>query len=150
MSALRSRPLIITARVLLAPYLIAVLLITWLPANAAGKVTGIVGRIARSIAARFDVSFLTAYNALEFLANIALFMPLGILVALAWPKLRWWHIVLCGLALTLLIEGVQMTLPSRFPTASDIVANTAGAGAGAVLVALVHAMVRPRRPTLVS
>lgn len=130
------------ARALLAPYLLALLLITWLPAEAAGRVTGIVARIAEMVAARGFASFGAAYTVLEFLANVALFVPLGALLMTGWRRMPWWLPAAGGFALSALIELGQISLPSRFPTLSDLIANTLGALAGAVLVRLGQRMWR--------
>lgn len=122
------------SRVLLVPYAIAVALIVWLPDDQAGKVTGVVGQLARSLAYRLDVSLTLMYNVLEFVANIALFVPFGILLALAWPRLKVWHMAALGLLTSGMIEFVQIFLPTRFSTISDLIANTAGALLGCLIV----------------
>ena len=120
------------ARILLVPYAVALALIVWLPAQQAGQFTGIVADCARLLVP-LGVPLEVGYPLLEFTANIALFVPFGLLVKLAWPQLAWWRIVLLGFATSALIEGVQFAIPSRFPTVSDLIANTAGAVLGWVL-----------------
>jgi len=74
---------------------------------------------------------------LEALANVALFVPLGLLLPLA-TRARPWSAVPTGAALSTLIELTQLAfLPHRFATVQDVVLNTLGAalGAGVVLVA---------------
>lgn len=132
------------ARFGLVLYMVGVFLITWLPGDQADKVTGIVAKIARVLNARWDVPLSTGYPALEFLANVALFVPVGILLALSWPRLRFWQVTLIGLATTTLIELVQTGLPTRFPALSDVIANTGGTAIGWILAAVVHAAVSPR------
>lgn len=125
------------ARVLLVPYTLGLALIVWLPGDQAGRVTGIVGRIARSLAYRLDLSFATTYTVMEFLANIALFIPFGMLLAIGWRRLKTWHLGALGLVTSGLIEFVQLFLPSRFSTISDLIANTAGAFVGCLFVRLI-------------
>lgn len=141
--------LALISRILLVPYTIALALIVWLPGDQASRVTGIVGRIARALADRLDLSFLHTYTALEFLANIALFIPFGLLLALAWSRLKTWHLTLLGLLTSGLIEFVQLFLPTRFSTVSDLVANTAGAVVGCLFVRIISRLastpVRPAR-----
>ena len=139
----RTPKLAIAARVLLVPYLIVLAMIVWLPASVASRVTGVVSRIARFASERLDISMSTTYTAFEFLANIALFVPLGALIAVAWPSLRLWHIALLGLATSGAIELGQTMLPSRFPTVSDIIANTTGAAIGWMLLRPVAHAIRP-------
>ncbi|HET8895805.1 MAG TPA: VanZ family protein, partial [Protaetiibacter sp.] len=52
--------------------------------------------------------------------------------------MRVWSATLAGLVTSGIIEGVQLFLPTRFATVSDLIANTAGALLGALLVAAVR------------
>ncbi len=121
----RPSALAIAARVLLVPYAIALALIVWLPDSAASRVTGIVFRLARFVAERLDLS-LTTYTLFEFAANVALFVPFGLLVAAAWPRTNAWWIVLLGFSASAAIELVQTMIPGRVTTLSDVIANTLG------------------------
>lgn len=120
------------ARILLVPYLIVLLLITWLPGDDAETVTGVVATLA-SWFETFGVPFAVGYPALEFFANIALFMPFGVLVAVGWPMTPLWSIVAAALATSCMIEAVQLALPSRFPTVSDVLANASGGLVGCLI-----------------
>lgn len=84
---------------------------------------------------------------LEFLANIALFVPVGMFLMLLFGTRLWWLAVLASFALTGAIEFAQRSIPGRVPDERDLVANGLGAVVG-VLVALVltaPAAVRRRR-----
>ena len=74
----------------------------------------------------------------ELVMNVLLFVPLGILGALAfpgWSLVRW---AVLGLGLSLVIELFQgVLLPARDASASDLATNTAGMVVGAALVGLV-------------
>lgn len=129
--------LALISRILLVPYTIALALIVWLPGDQASRVTGIVGRIARSLAYRLDIPFFYTYTVLEFVANIALFIPFGLLLALGWSRLKTWHLAVLGLVTSGAIEFVQIFLPTRFSTISDLVANTAGAAVGCLFVRVI-------------
>ncbi|HCS60601.1 MAG TPA: VanZ family protein [Microbacterium sp.] len=133
----RPSALAILARVLLVPYTLALALIVWLPDAQAARVTGIVARVARSLAARLDLSFATTYTVMEFVANIALFIPFGILLAIGWRRLKTWHMAILGLVTSGLIEFVQLYLPTRFSTISDLIANTAGALVGCLFIRII-------------
>ncbi len=123
----------LVARVLLVPYLVALALIVWLPGQDAEAVTGIVATTARMLES-WGIPFEIGYPVLEFTANIALFVPFGVLVTLAWPALPSWAVIVAGAATSVLIEIVQIALPTRFPTVSDVVANTLGAAIGVAVV----------------
>jgi len=69
----------------------------------------------------------------DILANLLLFAPLGVGAALA---LRHGVAAAAGLALTLSLTGeaIQVYAHSRFPSATDVVCNVAGAVVGALVV----------------
>ena len=71
---------------------------------------------------------------LEVVANVVMFVPLGLLLATSRRVPRPWHAVAAGLALSAAIETVQIALPGRYPTVQDVAANTAGAAVGAAAV----------------
>lgn len=141
----RSRSARVAARVLLGPYLVALALIVFLPAREAGRVTGIVGWAADVVAA-WGVPREPAAIVLEFLANIVLFVPFGLLLSAAAPRWSPWAIIGAGALVSILIELVQLGIPSRVTTVSDVIANTAGTAVGCLAV-LWWRVSRERRPT---
>lgn len=89
----------------------------------------------------------------DVVANVALYLPLGAL--LAWSlkgRLNWWSTVASGVVLGLAISGcletLQSFLPPRVPSSLDWFANTVGAGLGAAAVRFVQP--RFRRPHAAS
>jgi glycopeptide antibiotics resistance protein len=77
------------------------------------------------------------YGKVEFGANIALFVPLGLLLALLLRRRHWWLAAVSGLGLSLLAEIGQAALrPHRLGSLRDVLANTLGTVIGAGLVAL--------------
>lgn len=122
-------------RILFAAYLIAVGFLVWLPAPEAVEVTGIIATIARWLG-EFGLAFEPTYVVLEIAANVALFVPFGILTMTAYRSMRVWSTTAAALATSAVIEGVQLMLPSRFSTVSDLIANSAGGLIGAAVVAL--------------
>ncbi|MFE6256862.1 VanZ family protein [Agromyces sp. NPDC057865] len=123
---------VVGARIALVPYLVLLGLVVFLPAREAGRVTGIVGWLAEALAT-VGVPREPAAVVLEFLANVVLFTPFGVLVVLAFPGVRWWTVVLAGFLLSVGIELVQLAIPSRVSSVSDVVANTTGTALGVVL-----------------
>lgn len=77
-------------------------------------------------------------EAIEFVTNVLLFMPLSFFGSAFRPRWSWLAWGLVGLATTLVIEGLQLLLlPDRSPATADLVANTLGSVLGfgtAVLV----------------
>jgi acetyltransferase-like isoleucine patch superfamily enzyme len=76
---------------------------------------------------------------LEVAANVLLFAPLGVAVALLLPGRRWWLAVLAGLVTSAAIEVVQfLALSQRQANLRDVASNTLGALLGALAVRLAH------------
>ena len=114
---------------LLALYAAALALIAFWPTPVDRGATGLLREIARVVP-------LLSYDVVEFTANIALFVPLGVLLALPLPRLR--VLVLpIALVVTSAIEvGQAVFLAERTASVRDVVANTAGAALG-LLIAVV-------------
>lgn len=90
------------------------------------------------------------FSRLEVLANIVVFIPVGILAFVLLPRRVWMLSLLVGPLLSLAIEAAQrIALPHRTATLTDVIANSSGATAGvvfAVLCTLVLAVrATPRR-----
>ncbi|ALJ19096.1 hypothetical protein AOA12_03925 [Microbacterium sp. No. 7] len=125
------------APIVLACYVLALALIAFWPT----PVDAGAGRLLRFITRVLPV---LTYERIEFLANVGLFVPLGVLLALVFARAR--HLVLPTVFLTTFtIECIQaLLLPERTPSVMDMVANTAGGCIGLLLVAGLEAL-RPRR-----
>jgi glycopeptide antibiotics resistance protein len=95
----------------------------------------LVWRLLRFVA-RFESLHWLTYSVLEFLANVAMFVPVGLFVLLLLGRRRWWLATVLGIGLTCGIEFTQMFLPTRVSDPRDILANSVGAFIG-VIVALV-------------
>jgi VanZ family protein len=76
------------------------------------------------------------YERFEFLANIALFVPVGVFLLLLFGAGLWWLAVAASFALTMFIETMQTQIPGRVPDERDLVANGLGAAIGIVLALL--------------
>jgi hypothetical protein len=67
------------------------------------------------------------YAALEFGANVALFVPLAFLIGMALPLRLWWVPLAVGPGLSVVIEVTQaVALSARFASVGDVVANSLG------------------------
>jgi VanZ family protein len=81
----------------------------------------------------------------DLLRNIALFLPIGVALALrgAGSRTAW----LGSLALAAVIEIAQIAIPGRSTSPDDALANALGAGLGHALVRAAPAWLRPARAT---
>lgn len=67
------------------------------------------------------------YDQLEQLANVLLYVPLGIFLVILWPKAKLWMLCLIPLAVSGLAEISQILfLPDRYATVNDVFFNTLG------------------------
>ena len=137
------------ALVLAAGYLVVLALIAFWPTpvdrGAHRPITTVLAHLhAHGVPAWFN------YGLVEFTANIALFVPVGLLGVLLLGRARWWVAVVAGFAASSLIELGQLTfLPSRYATVMDVIANTSGAMLGALLALGLLAAIDSRSPALV-
>ncbi|MEV5071083.1 VanZ family protein [Microbacterium sp. LMI12-1-1.1] len=84
------------------------------------------------------------YDVIETAANVLLFVPFGVLLALALPLQRG-LVVPLALATTLVIEsGQALLLAERTPSLRDIVANVLGATIGLAIVQLIERRAAPK------
>jgi VanZ family protein len=85
------------------------------------------------------------YSMIEESANVAMFVPLGMLGVLAFGIRRWWAVALAATALSACVELAQGAfLPERVASLTDVAANSAGAVIGVALAAVVAARTRRR------
>jgi glycopeptide antibiotics resistance protein len=67
----------------------------------------------------------------DVIANVLLFLPFGYLFAVAHPRRGYALVVATAALISLTAESVQLLSPARYPSATDVVVNTAGAFLGA-------------------
>lgn len=72
----------------------------------------------------------------EIVANILLFVPVGVLFAVVFGRRLWWLALLAAAALTVTIEILQIPMPDRISDPRDLVANSAGALIGIAIVSV--------------
>lgn len=120
-------------RWILAAYVVVLTLIAFWPVPVDSGAGGLLKAITR-------VFPILTYARIEFGANILMFVPLGVLLALILSRSR--YLVLpIAILVTATIEGVQaIALDRRTPSVLDIVANTVGACLGLLIVALIEAL----------
>ncbi|MFF7293135.1 VanZ family protein [Microbacterium sp. NPDC008134] len=77
------------------------------------------------------------FTRLEILANVLVFVPVGILAFVLLPRPAWGLAFLVGPAISIGIEVFQrIALPHRAATVSDVIANSTGSTIGVVLAVL--------------
>jgi glycopeptide antibiotics resistance protein len=97
------------------------------PLDARGM--GILRQILR-LFARNDLTSWVTYDLVESSANVAMFVPIGLLFLLLLGSRYWWLAFLIGVALTCAIEFTQLFLPGRYSDPRDILMNSLGALVG--------------------
>jgi VanZ family protein len=125
------------ARVVLTLYGISLAMIALWPVPVDQDAAGFLRRVGRVLP-------MLTYPRIEFSANILLFVPLGVLLMLI---LRRRYLILpIAIVVTVAIECSQgLLLDKRTPSLLDIIANTAGACLGMLIVAAVESW-RSRDP----
>ncbi|MDQ0868259.1 glycopeptide antibiotics resistance protein [Arthrobacter sp. V1I9] len=86
------------------------------------------------------------YKFVEASANVALFIPLGFVCALAYPDKQWWRIGAFGLLISGCMElGQLLFLHNRIASPLDLVTNASGAVIGGLLSAQLVRRLEARR-----
>jgi glycopeptide antibiotics resistance protein len=98
---------------------------------------------------RHELTDWITYDRLEFMMNIAMFLPIGLFFLLLLGRRQWWLGMLLGFLLTCVIESAQFFIPGRVSDVRDIVSNSVGAIVG-VLVGLVLTAPKARRLKLAA
>jgi len=95
---------------------------------------------------RYDATDWITFDRVEFVANIAMFVPLGMFFVLLLGRKQWWlAMILCG-GISCAIEIWQgALLPTRVADVSDIVANTSGGTIGVLLGVVLMSISLARR-----
>lgn len=84
------------------------------------------------------------FNVIEFTANVAMFVPIGLFFVLLLGRRQWWLAIVLGILLTLGIELAQQNIANRVSDPRDLMANSLGAVIG-TLLALVLTAAKARR-----
>ncbi|MCI4658254.1 VanZ family protein [Cryobacterium zhongshanensis] len=122
---------------LAAAYLLFLTLIAFWPTPVDGSLEGTLSQLLRWVHAHGAPHWLS-YSLVEFTANIALFIPVGLFIVVLAGKSRWWLGIAAGFAASCTIElGQLIFLPARFATLNDVLANTSGSVIGVLLGLLV-------------
>lgn len=134
-------------------YLGFVGLVTLTPGQDQPDYSGLAARVLARLERYPDLDPLTSrlsVERVEFLANIGLFVPLGVFLLLLVGTRFWLLALAAGIVLTSMIETVQREIPGRVSDPRDVAANTIGMFAGIALavVLTLPAALRRRRERL--
>jgi glycopeptide antibiotics resistance protein len=133
------------ADVLIALSVLAILALTILPGSeASGPATG------RSLIPFEDLLRSLDPDMPSYAVDLAignlLFVPLGMALGLRFPAVARWRLVLVCLALSLLVEGVQLVWSiGRSADVTDVLTNTVGGFVGLLAAQVLVGIVRRRR-----
>lgn len=127
-------------------YLAFVAWVTLTPQTYASEYIGIIYRLLDAAHRRGFLLFIDDAE-LEFLANIALFVPVGAFLLLLLGTRLWWAALVLSFTFTAFIEAAQRHIPGRVPDEQDLFANALGAVIGCLiaLVLTLPAALRRRR-----
>lgn len=122
-----------------ASYFLALAAMVFWPTPVDRPIDGALAQVLLWIHEHGLPAWLIDYRQVEFTANIALFVPFGVIIALWLPRRFWWSTPAVAVCVSAAIETVQgLILPERVPSIGDVFANTAGALVGAVIVTAVR------------
>ncbi len=126
-------------------YVVFIGAVTLTPDPFSDGVDGTIDQLIEALSQHPLTAWLT-YEVVEFTANIGMFVPLGLFVALWAGRRRWWMGIIAGVIYTVVIESLQglVLAATRYATFSDIIANTLGAIVGAIVARIVHGYVLER------
>ena len=107
-------------------------LVTLTPSASAPIPVGLAVRVLDAFHRRGYFEMLSVTR-VEFLANVAMFVPIGVFLLLLVGAERWWLALFLPFFLTAFIETAQRGIPGRISDPRDVLANTIGGVAGVVL-----------------
>ncbi|NNC13339.1 VanZ family protein [Planctomonas sp. JC2975] len=113
-------------------YLAGVAWITLGPQPDFGNKNSLVMQVLRILWEHPATDWVT-YAGVEFTANIAMFLPIGLFFLLLFGRRQWWLAVLIPFLMTLGIETAQIWIPGRVSDIRDVISNTIGAIVGVFL-----------------
>jgi glycopeptide antibiotics resistance protein len=123
--------------VLTLAYLGALAWVTLTPTSNSDRAFSLLQRIVLELQSHASTGFFT-YSNVEFLANIALFVPMGVFVVLLLGRRLWWAGIFAGVLASCWIELAQgVWLSDRVSDPRDLVSNALGTLLGVVFALLV-------------
>ncbi len=71
---------------------------------------------------------------IENIMNVVVFIPLGLLLGIAFRQMIWWKALLIGISISVSIETLQLYFMKGFSELDDVMHNTLGCMVGYMLV----------------
>lgn len=85
------------------------------------------------------------YNQLEALANVLLYLPLGLFLVVLLPKLKLWWLLPIPILVSVVAEAIQrFALPARYSTLDDVYNNSLGGVLGVLIAAGIRQLLKLR------
>lgn len=78
----------------------------------------------------------------ENFMNVIVFIPVGLLLGVAFKQMTWWKALLIGCCISVTIEALQFWFMKGFSELDDVIHNTVGCLAGYILVHGLRLMVK--------
>ena len=129
----------------LVAYLVALALIAYWPTPVDRGIDAGLFAVIRRL--REQGLTVVTYGRIEFAANIALFVPFGLLLGALFRRgRRWIAFLLCVAGSAAIEAGQALFLPGRFASLADILANSIGGAIGVLAIAVVS-RIRSARST---
>ena len=111
--------------------------LTLTPSNTSERTFSLLQRVVRAFQSNADTDFLT-FARVEFMANVALFVPMGVFVVLLLGRRLWWAGIFAGVLASCWIELAQgIWLSDRVSDPRDLVSNGLGTALGVLLALLI-------------
>lgn len=78
----------------------------------------------------------------ENIMNVVAFVPVGLLLGIAFKQMTWWKVLLIGCSISVTIEALQFFLMRGFSEVDDVMHNTLGCMIGWLMVKCLGIMVK--------
>jgi len=131
-------------RIALVSYLLGLALIGFWPTPVDKPIHGALASALKHLH-RLGLPAWFDYRFVEASANVAMFIPFGVLLAMALPTKTWWGLASAGLLASICIElGQLLFMTARVSSLGDVVTNTLGAVMGVVGSRLIRRSIDPK------
>jgi glycopeptide antibiotics resistance protein len=94
-----------------------------------------------SVLRKYDIHPFWSYDRPELLVenimNVVVFVPVGLLLGIAFKQMTWWKALLIGCGISVTIEALQFFFMRGFSEVDDVMHNTLGCAIGFLIVAII-------------